>query len=522
MLLAGSLAAIAPPGQFILASWIFERLMGAVYLVAFISFAVQIKGLAGRNGVMPATKVLDGASSVRGIRRFLLFPTLCWWSASDNFLLGLCCGGAGLSVLCLLGIAPVPVSLLLWMFYLSLLTVCPLFLGYQWDILLLEAGFLTIFISPWKWWVGWPADAAPPSIVLLLLWLLVFRLMFLSGWMKLLSGEAAWRSRKALLYHYETQPLPNRLSWHAHHLPCWFHKVSVAVMFAIELGAPLLIFATPPWRYLAGGAIVGLMLLISATGSYGFFNLLTIVLCVPLMDDSIWRGVLGVAGVASSHTLPRPSGWPEWWLWLVAAVILLLTVEQFTDLFWPRIRLPSVFQKFSGRLRPFMFVNRYGLFAVMTTRRLEIIVEGSNDGLTWRPYEFKWKPGDARRVPGHPAPHQPRLDWQMWFAALSPLHEHPWLVDFMFRLLQGQPAVLSLLRHNPFPDAPPRYVRAQLFDYHFTDRATRRATGAWWRRSWVGLYCPPMALEANSSRADAVTITAGQNSAPAAAPGSGR
>jgi hypothetical protein len=141
-------------------------------------------------------------------------------------------------------------------------------------------------------------------------------------------------------------------------------------------------------------------------------------------------------------------------------------------------------------IEPLRSVNRYGLFAVMTTRRPEIVVEGSDDGRTWRPYEFRWKPGDLRLRPRFVAPHQPRLDWQMWFAALDTCEENPWLVNFLARLLQGEPAVLHLIRSNPFPAGPPRFVRALLYDYHFADRETRRRTGAWWRRELLGPYCP--------------------------------
>jgi hypothetical protein len=497
MSLPGSGVVGALSSQFVLSAWLFLRLLGLVYVVAFVSLAVQIKGLAGRHGIMPAADLLDEARARQGKGRFFLHPTLCWMNTSDRFLQGLCWAGAALGLLSIAGFAPVPVSLLLWVFYLSLFSVCPLFLAYQWDVLLLETGFLAIFISPWRWWSRWPPDTAPSLIVLALLYLLLFRLMFFSGWMKLRSRDPNWRNGTALQYHYETQPLPNRLSWYFHHLPLWFHKLSVRVMFGIELGAPLLIFAPAPWRYLAGGAIIVLMLLISATGSYGFFNLLAIVLCVPLFADPVRWSLLHSFGAAGRGGLAQPSGWPVWLLAPMAGAILVLTLERFLQLFSVRGPWLMFRQNVAFWLRPFSLVNSYGLFSVMTTRRLEIIVEGSRDGHDWRAYEFKWKPGLVDRPPRQAAPYHPRLDWQMWFAALSPSFTNPWFFDFVDCLLQGRPEVLALLRHNPFPKAPPRYVRALLFDYHFSDPTTRRQTGSWWRRAPEGLYCPAMVSQSD-------------------------
>ncbi len=483
------------PSNYVLSVWVLQRLMGVVYLVAFLSLAVQIKGLAGHNGIMPATAVLSEVRLLSRFRRFLEHPTLCWAYLADGFLQFLCWSGAALSILFILGFAPVPVSLTLWTFYLSLFTVCPLFLGYQWDILLLETGFLTILVSPWTWWDRWPPTTAPPPIMLVLLWLLLFRLIFSSGWIKLRSGDAAWRSFTALQFHYETQPLPNRLSWYAHHLPAWFHRMSVILMFVIELGTPLLIFAPAPWCYVAGAAIITLMLLIAFTGSYGFFNLLTAVLCVLVFDDRAWQRFLHFFGFAWRNPGAQPCAWPAWLLALVTVLILILALDRLVVLFWPRFRRPRWYSKAHEWSGPFALVNNYGLFAVMTTRRLEIVIEGSIDGSTWHAYEFHWKPGGLNRPPGNPAPHQPRLDWQMWFAALAPLYASPWFYDLVGRLLQGRSEVLFLLRHNPFPDHPPRFVRALLFDYRFSDGATRRKTGAWWQRTLRGVYCPTISLQ---------------------------
>jgi hypothetical protein len=309
--------------------------------------------------------------------------------------------------------------------------------------------------------------------------------MFSSAAVKLGSGDPTWRSLTALRYHYETQPLPTWIGWAFHQLPLSFHRVSCVVLFFIELVVPFLVFLPRRGKQLAFAFLVPLQILIALTGNYAFFNLLAIALCVMLVDD------------VRLHRAPAPSPkvaarrWPRGFLIPFAAIILLastiqlaLTIRRSAQGF-PRAALTVI-----QWIEPLRSVNRYGLFAVMTTRRPEIVVEGSDDGQTWRPYEFRWKPGDVHRRPEFVAPHQPRLDWQMWFAALDSCEENPWVVSFLARLLQGEPSVLRLLRNNPFPAGPPRFVRAMLYDYHFTDRATRRVTGAWWRREALGLYCP--------------------------------
>src|SRR6266511_2331313 len=274
-------------GAYFLSSWIFLRLLGLIYCVAFISLGAQIKGLIGSGGILPARDFLL-AKAGWGRKRFVQVPTLCWWNFSDRFLQFLCWGGAALAVLLTVGIAPVPVLFLMWAFYLSLFGVCRVFLGYQWDILLLETGFLAVFIAPFEWLPQFPPTTASSPIVLWLLWWLLFRLMFSSGFTKLRSGDRTWRNLTALKYHYETQPLPPWTAWYMHQLPAWFHKMSVLVMFGIELLAPLLIFLPRPFCYAGGASVVLLMLLIMATGNYCFFNLLGIAISVILFDDAVW------------------------------------------------------------------------------------------------------------------------------------------------------------------------------------------------------------------------------------------
>ena len=484
------------PGNYALASWVFLRLLGLIYLAAFVSLATQIKGLAGRDGILPATEFLIRHRHW-GFRRFVRLPSLCWLNANDGALRFLGWGGAALALLLILGLAPAPVLALLWIFYLSLFTVCRGFLEYQWDALLLETGFLAPFLAPLEIAPRFPEVFAPSPIIVWLLWWLLFRLMFSSGVVKLRYGDSPWRTRTALSYHYETQPLPTRLGWHAHQLPVFFHKISAVFMFGIEIFAPFLIITPPPWRFGAAALFLLLMVLIQLTGNYCFFNLLGISLTILLFDDNFLLPAF--QSVFSTTDWPlqiRPVSPSSPWVAAgLAALILTLSLEPVLRLIRPGIDRPGPFGRFFDLLEPFRLVNSYGLFAIMTTGRPEIIVEGSDDGTNWREYQFKWKPGNVKRAPRFAAPHQPRLDWQMWFAALGNYPNHPWFGRFLRCLATGSPAVLSLLEHNPFPQIPPRYVRGILYDYRFTTWAERRSTGAWWHRERRGPYGPIISRE---------------------------
>ena len=474
-------------------SRLFQRLLALTYLLAFASLAVQMKGLVGSGGILPVGVVLDWVRSHYGAERYWLLPTLCWLSSSDAFLLGLCWGGALLSVLLLFEIAPILVLLLLWAFYLSLVTAGQVFLGYQWDALLLEVGLLATLLAPAELWPRPSSRSAVPGYALGLMRWLLFRLMFSSGFVKLRSGDEAWRGLTALRFHYETQPLPTWVAWYAHQLPGWFQTLSALVMFAVELLVPLMIFAPRRLRLAACGAMAALQVLIAVTGNYGFFNLLTLALCVLLLDDQAlprrWRGSVAVVGMDRARR-----AWPRRLGAFMAAILFVLSGIVFSGTLGLAIPWPVPVLKLLDLADPFRSINGYGLFAVMTTSRPEIVVEGSTDGVTWRPYDFKWKPVDPHHPPAFVAPHQPRLDWQMWFAALGTCDRNPWFRQFLGRLLQGSPPVLDLLADNPFPEKPPRAVRAVLYDYRFSDRATRRQDGAWWQRRPLGLYCPILSL----------------------------
>jgi hypothetical protein len=511
---------------------LFLRALALIYLSAFLSLWTQIEGLLGEQGILPAGRLLAAAAHQLGPWCYYHLPTLSWLNPGSGFLHLLCGGGVVLSLAAFLGLFQGVSFFLLWAFYLSLFTVGRDFLGFQWDILLLETGFLAISFAPWRTLPA-PSREPPPSpvAVWLLRWLL-FRLMFASGVVKLTAGDDTWWSCTALNYHYETQPLPTWIGWYAHQLPAGFQKLSVLVMFAIEIAVPFFIFLPRVFRIAAFFTFAAFQLLILLSGNYCFFNLLTIALSLLLIDDDFLRrlvrrplpvsltppraapqavaaGAPAAAGAAAAAEPRRPRApfLQRTLTWATAAVVLVLSGIEMGELGFEilgsrhrewRSSMPELLLQVQGWAAPLHLANSYGLFRVMTTERREIVVEGSQDGKEWAAYEFKWKPGDVKRAPSFVAPHQPRLDWQMWFAVLGNYRSprNLWFQRFLERLLEGSPAVLGLLEKNPFPGSPPRYVRAMVYDYHFTDPETRRATGQWWRRERVGLYCPVLSLPA--------------------------
>jgi lipase maturation factor 1 len=451
------------------------QLLALVYLIAFVSWGVQAQGLIGSYGILPAADFLGTVHRQLGSSVYWNCPTVFWLNSSDGALRAAWILGALCSLAAIFAplIAPwkiakrtavtraaFAVCLILW---LSLCVVGQDFLSFQWDVLLLEAGFLALF-----------ADDSTVRI-----WLfrwLIFRLMFYSGVVKLLSHDPSWHNLTALHFHYETQPLPTPLAWYMEQLPMWFQQLSTAFTFFAELVVPFLFFAPKPIRRVAAWIAIALQTLILLTGNYTFFNLLAIILTLflfvePKREAPTARGRVHLAvSIALVAFIGIVSG--------------CVTLQIFS------VDVPGE----SAVLRavePLRIVNSYGLFAVMTTERPEIVVEGSNDGATWLAYEFPYKPGDPRRAPPIVAPHQPRLDWQMWFAALGNYQSNRWFVGFMLRLLQGEPSVVRLLRYNPFPNAPPKYIRARMYQYHFT----KFGQPGWWTREEHGLYFPAVSLK---------------------------
>ena len=452
----------------------------------------------GSQGILPARELLDWVRARTGVERYWIAPTLFWVADGDLALSGACVAGAALAGALLLGVAPIPVLGLLWALYLSLSVVCQVFLGYQWDALLLETGLLAVLFAPGGWRPGL-GRASPPSpvAVWLLRWLL-FRLMFSSGVVKLASGDDTWRTLTALGYHYWTQPLPTWVGWYAAHLPAWVHRASVAAMFAVELLAPVLLFAPQRFRRMAFAPLVGLQVLIALTGNYAFFNLLAGALCLFALEDADLPASWRRRCAASAEPPSARPFWPRGVLYPAAVVVGFVSGAEMMAAVG--VEPPAPLMALRRAVAPLSSINGYGLFAVMTTTRPEIVVEGSDDGRTWQAYEFRWKPGALDRRPGFVAPHQPRLDWQMWFAALGSCETNPWFVRFLGRLLEGSPPVAQLLARNPFAERPPRLIRAELYEYEPTDLATKRRDGTWWRREARGLYCPVLSAEDFASR----------------------
>lgn len=482
-----------PTSQFTLATEVFLRLLGLIYLAAFVSFAVQAEGLVGPKGILPLGDYLGAVKGRFGDSAWKVVPSVFWWGHGETALAVVGSAGALAGAALALGVFPAGMLLVAWFLYLSVQSAGQIFLGYQWDILLLEVGFLAIWLAPLRA-VPRPVSLSRPSpwVHWMFRWLL-FRLMLSSGIVKLASGDEAWSSLTALTYHYETQPIPNWVAWYAHQLPLWFHKLSALATFAIELVVPFLILGPRRPRLMAAALTGLLQSLILLTGNYGFFNLLTLALCILLVDDGLWPGF-----VRRAFEGRRPAGgrWP-WVLSLpVALALLALSWVPFSRTLGWSAAVPSSLASFSRSLSPLRLTSSYGLFAVMTRDRPEILVEGSSDGKEWKAYEFRYKPGDLERRPPVLGPHMPRLDWQMWFAALGDIRRNPWFVNFCIRLLTGQPEVLALLKTNPFPDEPPRYIRARVWDYHF---ATEGEGGgrAWWRREERGAYGPVLSLPGN-------------------------
>ncbi len=463
------------PARFDAAGAIFVRLMAVFYFIAFASLWTQHEGLFGPHGITPVESYLGAVETALGQARLYQVPSLFWLGNSPEILglslwLGMAAGMAALHA----RFSTVALCLA-FALYLSWFSVGQAFMSFQWDLLLLESGFLAIFVR------------FRHQVVPFLFRLLLFRFMFLSGCVKLLSGDPSWAALTALEFHYETQPLPAPLAWHAHHLPAWLHHVSVSATFVIELVLPFLIFAPRRPRMVAAFGFIGLETLIFVTGNYNFFNLLTIALVIFLFDDEQLRRITTVPAIVQSRL-------KRWAMTTFGAILITLNAYYLARPF-AATSMPTWFHEIPAAIAPLRIVNAYGLFAVMTVTRPEIEIQGSDDGLRWLAYEFKYKPGPLGRSLQWNVPHQPRLDWQMWFAALSSADREYWFSNLLHRLLIGEAAVLDLLAHNPFPTQPPRYVRAVRFEYAFTDPESRARSGEIWSRRPDGLYYPRVSLK---------------------------
>jgi hypothetical protein len=481
-----------PGPSYWLTRFLFLRLLGLVYVVAFLIVVNQWDPLLGSRGLLPAAPFLDRlAVRGHGLATFFSWPTLFWLDASDTAFHVAAYLGLGLSLALLFGFANVPMLGALWLLYMSFVHAGQIFYGYGWEILLLETGFLAIFLAPlWRPW-PFPRTTPPPAIVIVLLRWLTFRMMLGAGLIKL-RGDPCWRDLTCMLYHYETQPNPNPLSWYFHHLPAWFHHVEVLFNHVVELVAPFFVFGPRRARHVAGALIVLFQVLLILSGNLSFLNWLTIAIAVSCFDDSLLS--LFAPGRALSWIARQTAGAEEAKarrivVIVLAVVIALLSINPVRNMLSPGQVMNTSFD-------PFELVNTYGAFGSIGRERYEIVLEGSDaespDGSAhWIEYDFKCKPGDPLRRPCWISPYHYRLDWQMWFLAMPGANTDAWFVHLVTKLLEGDARARALLAPGPFEDHPPRWIRARYYRYQLT----RPGEPGWWRRTLESEYLPPLSRD---------------------------
>jgi len=467
---------------------VLERGVAAIYLIAFVAAAAQFRALIGEHGILPSPRFLDGQS-------FRRTPSVFHLRYSDGLFAAVSWFGAVLSAAIVAGagdVAPLWAAMLmwltLWVLYLSIVNVGQTWYAFGWESLLLETGFLMIFLGN--------DLVAPPVLTLWMARLLLFRVEFGAGLIKM-RGDSCWRDLTCLYYHHETQPMPGPLSWFFHHLPKPLHRIEVAGNHFAQLVVPFGLFAPQPVAGVAAAIVVVTQLWLVASGNFAWLNWVTILLACSAIDDSWVRTLFSIP----AH--PVVSAPPLWFAGLVigfTAAVLFMS-------YWPVRNMLSSRQRMNMSFNSFHLVNTYGAFGSSGRIRREVVIEGTEDAniteqTVWKEYEFKGKPGRVRRLPRQWAPYHLRLDWLMWFAAISPGYAQPWLIPFLQRLLRNDRPTLRLLRHNPFPNSPPRYVRAQLYQYRFTTAAELWRDRAWWHRTLIGRYVPPMALPTVKSQPD--------------------
>lgn len=485
-----------------LTRWLFLRLLALTVLMATLSWWSQAAGLVGANGIAPAADYLERVANFAAdqgwgtLERWRQVPTLLWLDASNTsigLINALTVAGA---LLLLFNVLPLVGLGACWLGYLSLSATGGVFMGYQWDALLLETLFIAFFLAPRGLRPGLLLEHAPSWGGVWLVRLLVVKLMWMSAWAKLASGDPTWLDGSALDYHYWTQPLPAWTSYYAHHAWDWTRTAGTYFMFVAEILGPAMLFGPRRVRALGVWLMLALQLGIAMTGNYGYFNVLTCVILIACFDDHQLRALMPRRArqrVPDTHLAAyrRPTVGRR----LVPAVLIGLVATLSLTAAWARVARPDPIPESLATLRSSVaslrVANSYGLFATMTTRRPEIVIEGSLDGVTWTTYDFPYKPTRLDQAPSFAQPHMPRLDWQLWFAALrGDCRRARWYQQFATRLLQGEPDVLALLDGNPFPDAPPRFLRSTLYDYAFTEPGS----DAWWARSNPRPFCADLTL----------------------------
>jgi len=527
-----------PPG-YLLPRWLFLRALGVIYFSAFYSLAFQIRGLLGPDGLLPAGMYLDQIAEVLGRSRYWYASTLLWLGSSDRALMALCWIGMIASVLLVLNLWPRGMLAICFVLFLSFVAAAQEFAGYQSDGMLLAAGFISLFFVSSGIRPGWDAQSPPSRASLWLLRLLWFSIYFESGVAKYFGGDPSWRDLTAMDQYYQNGPLPTWIGWYVQQLPHWFHASTAFLTLLAELLLVWLVFLPRRFRITCFCIVTALQIGIILTANYAFLNYLVLSLGFLLLDDRFLVKLLParwtVAVRSNLERTPEPveretlvkldlhslspadlpeeevsvaqeeqysptsglgpqfrafvSGAGLWVSGFFLAWLLYANLYLIVTRIYRRAPLPA---EPVNVLEPFRIADSYGLFGRMTWKRYEIEFQGSNDGINWVPYPFRNKPQDPAAAPRIYAPYQPRFDWNMWFASLGYWRENPWVLRAEELLLSNDRDVLALFAANPFPQAPPKQVRAVLWEYWFTDLATKRATHMWWRREYRGLYAPAL------------------------------
>ncbi len=461
-----------------IARLIFLKGFAACYFIAFIVTIDQFKALLGENGLLPVTRFLEAV-------KFWQAPSIFHFYYSDDFLIALSMVGALISLVLLLGFSEkLPwwstalLWFLLWVLYLSIVNIGQTFYSFGWESILLEGGFLAIFIGANK-------NTVPLIMIFLLRWML-FRIEFGAGLIKL-RGDECWRDLTCLMYHHETQPMPGPLSWYAHNLPVWFHKFEVAANFFVQLALPIALFWRQPLPAIAGILIISSQLWLVLTGNFSWLNWMTIIVAFSAIPNSFLGKVLKAPKITVDSKLFKG---------LAITVSVLIVIISY----YPAKNMLSKKQAMNASFNRFHIVNTYGAFGSVTKKRYEIVFEGTDESqLTtktkWKEYEFKGKPGDLSKMPAQYAPYHLRLDWLMWFASFGKERQKHWFMPFVEKLLRGDKEVLKLIKYNPFPGKPPARIRVRYYLYEFTTPEERKATGNWWKRSLEGDYLGPVYLK---------------------------
>jgi len=496
--------------------WIFLRALGLIYFSAFYALVFQVRGLIGPRGILPAYEYLAAVARGVGPLRFWYAPTLLWFSSSSHTLMALCWVGILASLLVVANVWPRAMLAVCLVCFLSFVSAAGDFSSYQSDGMLLEAGFLSLFFVPGGFFPGLGnTKFAPRASLFLLLWEW-FRIYFESGVVKLASGDPQWRHLTAMDQYYQNGPLPTWIGWYVEHLPHWFQASTVVATLVMELVLVWMLFLPRRWRVVCFFIVTPWQIVVILTANYAFLNYIVLALGFLLLDDQFlarfiparWRVDLPITrelgaeegSEVSRETLAetRPSGTLQQLRALRLAMIAVVltwifyaTTVPMLQMFWREVPLP---EGPVTALEPFRIANRYGLFAVMTPHRYEIEFQGSNDGQTWVPYPFRYKPQAVNEPPRIYAPYQPRFDWNLWFASLGSWAQYPIVPRTEELLLINDPDVLALFAGNPFPDKPPRVVRAVLWQYWFTSMQEKRTQGIWWRRQLLGTYAPTLVI----------------------------